>query len=144
MPFRTTKFKEFENKKFDKGECARLVQAMIPSIGLTSTWKQGDSVAEALKKGTLTKGTAIAIFVEGKYENTADGRSHAAIFLRAVPGGMEVFDQYKDPKLPEKVKLPGARVIHNRGADACELANPSNKKLCRWTNDGDRYSVIEH
>ncbi|WP_226935407.1 BPSL0067 family protein [Janthinobacterium sp. GW458P] len=42
----------------------------------------------ALQKGGITKGTVIATFVNGRYQNLRQG-NHAALFIRLVPGGIE-------------------------------------------------------
>ncbi|CAN5868555.1 hypothetical protein BH11PLA1_BH11PLA1_15050 [soil metagenome] len=113
------------------GHCVKLVQALLPAIGTTPMWRPGAAVASG-----LAAGTAIATFVKGKYENDAiHHRSHAAIYLRHVGTNIEVFDQYIG-------KAPSKRTIGARGADNCTTPK-GNPKFCFWTNDADRYFVIE-
>jgi hypothetical protein len=80
-------------------------------------------VPDLLKKGGIAKGTVIATFVNGRYQNLRQG-NHAALFIRQVPGGIEIFDQWRNHK-------PSARVIHfGRSA-----AGASNRP--------ELYSVVE-
>ena len=77
----------------------------------------------ALQKRGIAKGTVIATFVNGRYQNLRQG-NHAALFIRQVPGGIEIFDQWRNHK-------PSARVIYfGRSA-----AGASNRP--------ELYSVVE-
>lgn len=74
----------------------------------------------ALQKGGIAKGTVIATFVNGHYQNLRQG-NHAALFIRQVPGGIEF----------RAVAQPHARVIYfGRSA-----AGASNRP--------ELYSVVE-
>jgi hypothetical protein len=107
------------NKAVGSGECVALVQAWAgaPSTG---NWRQGLKV-----KGNgqlITKGTAIATFVDGIYPNKDHG-NHAAIFLSEVEGlGIRVIDQWSGQK-------PHERTIRYGGKGG--------------SNDGDGFYVIE-
>ena len=82
--------------------CVALVQhyAKVPH---TSTWKQGSSVRGDLR---LTKGTAVATFVDGKYPNKASG-NHAAFYISQDAFAIYVMDQWSgDPRKPTISKRP--------------------------------------
>ena len=74
------------------GECVTLVKALTGAPA-SSLWREGAKVTELLASGDLAEGTAIATFINGRYRNWPHG-NHAAIFVRSVPGGIEVFDQW--------------------------------------------------
>lgn len=104
------------------GECVTLVRNLTGARA-SSLWREGDKVTDLLEKGSIAKGTLIATFVNGRYQNLRHG-NHAALFIRQVPGGIEIFDQWRNHK-------PSARVIHfGRSA-----AGASNRP--------ERYSVVE-
>ena len=101
-------------------------------------WKPGVVLAKKSNVNpTITLGTAIATFVDKKYENTTGGRSHAAIFIRFTSNGIVVFDQWKG-------QVAAERTIEYRGADECKPPRPGDNRFCRWSNDADRFFVIEH
>ena len=81
MPFRYWSYFALEGwAKVDTGECARLVQVMIPQIGHTSTWRPGERVLDVLARGgTVPPGTAVATFVHGRYPTA--GHRHAAFYV---------------------------------------------------------------
>ena len=80
---------------------------------------------------TISKGTAIATFVKGRYESKSHG-NHAALFLSADATGIWVMDQWKGDKKPKVSK----RHIPKRGtAEDGSFINPSN--------NADAFSVIE-
>lgn len=69
--------------KVDGGECARLIQNLMPWVGHTSIWRPGENVIDVLASGRqIEEGTAIATFVDGHYPT--HGHRHAALFLRSV------------------------------------------------------------
>lgn len=104
------------------GECATLVRHLAGARA-SSLWREGDKVPDLLEKGGISKGTVIATFVNGRYRNLRQG-NHAALFIRQVPGGIEIFDQWRNHK-------PSARVIYfGRSA-----AGASNRP--------ELYSVVE-
>lgn len=70
------------------------------------------------------KGTAIATFVNGRYPNYSHG-NHAAIFIRALPNGIEVFDQWRGAK-------PAKRTIR--------FGMPKGTGTVRMT---ENYSVVQ-
>lgn len=104
------------------GECVPLVMHLTGARA-SSLWREGDKVPDLLGKGGIAKGTLIATFVNGHYHNLRQG-NHAALFIRQVPDGIEIFDQWRNHK-------PSARVIHfGRSA-----AGARNRPEC--------YSVVE-
>lgn len=85
------------------GQCVALVRALT-SAPPSSTWREGDKLTDLLEGNTyIAPGTAIATFFNGRYPNLAHG-NHAAIFVRWVGNGMEVFHQWKGRK-PHKAIL---------------------------------------
>lgn len=104
------------------GECVTLVRHLAGARA-SSLWREGDKVPDLLEKGGIAKGTVIATFVNGRYQNLRQG-NHAALFIRQVPGGIEIFDQWRNHK-------PSAHVIYfGRSA-----AGASNRP--------ELYSVVE-
>nr|WP_240943931.1 BPSL0067 family protein [Janthinobacterium lividum] len=65
----------------------------------------------------------IATFVNGRYQNLRHGK-HAALFIRKVLGGIEIFDQWRNHK-------PSARVIH------------FGRSVAVSSNRPELYSVVE-
>lgn len=127
-----------KGKAAGSGHCVALVQSLLPAIGNTSMWKPGTELTrKAGVNPTIPSGTAIATFVNQKYENTTGGRSHAAIFLRFSNSGIVVFDQWKG-------QVAAERTIEYRGGDDCKPSNPNDNRFCRWSNDADRFYIIEH
>ena len=104
------------------GECVTLV-THLTGARASSLWREGDKVPDLMEKGGIAKGTLIATFVNGHYQNLGQG-NHAALFIRQVPGGIEIFDQWRNHK-------PSARVIHFGRS----VAGARNRPEC--------YSVVE-
>jgi hypothetical protein len=85
------------------GQCVTLVKKLTGAPA-SSLWQEGDKINDILDAGkSIPKGTAIATFVDGRYPNYSHC-NHAAIFIRQVPNGIEVFDQWSGTK-------PGKRTI---------------------------------
>jgi hypothetical protein len=75
------------------GQCVALVKELTGAPA-SSMWREGESLIALFEaKKMIPRGTAIATFVDGCYQNRATG-NHAAIFIRQVAGGIEVFDQW--------------------------------------------------
>lgn len=85
----------------------------------TSKWAEGKKVRGA----DVPKGTAIATFQNGTYNNYTDGRSHAAILISQTKTGLQVLDQWVG-------KAVGPRTI------SFDATKPPK-------NDGNQFSVIE-
>lgn len=98
--------------------------AALQSLGMphTSVWRPGGSVREQLL--ALAPNTPIATFSNGRYTNSTDGTSHAALFQRPASdgSGFYVLDQWKG-------KPFGERFI------------PFDNKA-RPVNNGENYQVV--
>lgn len=108
----------WEGAAHGSGQCVALVQLAL-GCPQTAKWKRGLKVRGA----DLQSGTAIATFAEdGKYANTTDGASHAAIYLWQDAEGIQVLDQW--------------------------LGHPTTRRTIRFNaekaaNDGDQFYVID-
>jgi hypothetical protein len=72
-------------------QCVALVEKYAKAPGPAAVrWKQAAAVRG---QPTLAKGTAIATFVDGKYQSHSTG-NHAARYLSQDAGGIWVIDQY--------------------------------------------------
>lgn len=114
--------------KVGNKQCVALVRhyANLPA---TAVWTEGSAV---WGNSSLAKGTAIATFVNGRYQSLPSG-NHAAFYVSQDAGGIWIMDQWASdtgkPKVSKryvrrKGKLPGGAFI-----------DPSN--------NADAYSVIE-
>jgi hypothetical protein len=114
--------------KVGSKQCVALLQhyAQLPQ---SSLWKEGKAV---LGDMTIAKGTAIATFVNGKYENLPTG-NHAAFYVSQDIGGLWIMDQWANDTVKPKVSK---RYVQKRGKLAGGgYVNPSN--------NAEAYSVIE-
>lgn len=110
----------YEGQVVANGQCVRYVQTCTDAPH-TSHWQPGVMV----RGSGLEGGVAIATFdSDGHYGNHTDGRSHAAIFIEEVEGGLLVWDQWVGHPVAQ-------RVIRFRGGTG------------RRVNDGDQFRVIE-
>lgn len=107
--------------------CASLIQ-WYTKPGLARTWTEGVAV-----KGntTIAKGTAVATFVDGKYENLPHG-NHAAFYISQDATGVKVMDQWADD--PKKPTI-SSRVMRFKGKDR-------HGKFIDASNNGDALSII--
>jgi hypothetical protein len=108
-------------------QCVDLVKtyAKAPESAL---WKEGKKV-----KGnpSITKGTAIATFVNKKYPNLSHG-NHAALYVSQDASGIWVMDQWKgDAKKPTVSK----RYLRSKGEAGGKFVDPCN--------NADAFSVID-
>lgn len=103
-------------------ECVEFIKQTLGAPS-TSVWHEGKKVAQG--DLTISVGTAIATFVNGKYPQGGSTGKHAAIYLRQTPEGILVLDQFRRqgrvlPRIiPWVPRSPGA------------------------SNDGNAFSVIE-
>lgn len=128
MPYVYSKVDDLENtEKVGSRQCVALVQtyAKLPSAIF---WKEGKSVSDSL---IIPKGTAIATFVDGKYQNRSTG-NHAAFFVSKGAGGIWIMDQWADDRTKPKVSK---RFIRRKGRVDGAYIDPSN--------NADAYSIIE-
>jgi hypothetical protein len=105
------------------GQCVPFVQK-ASGAPVTSAWKRGTKV-----RGTsaIQKGTAIATFdANGKYTNSTDGTSHAAIYVGQDAAGLQVWDQWT------------AQPVHQR-----TIRFQGGAAGVKPVNDGDAFYVIE-
>ncbi len=114
--------------KVGSHQCVALLQhyAKLPS---TPQWKAGKSVFGDL---TIAKGTAIATFVDGKYQSLGTG-NHAAFLVSQDATGIWIMDQWNDD---EKKPTVSKRHIRKQGVLA-------NGKFMDPSNNAAAYSVIE-
>jgi hypothetical protein len=112
----------YSGKVVGTGQCVAYVQEASGAPN-TSLWTKGGLVKG---ESTLPKGTAIATFSsEGKYTNSLDGTSHAAIYISQDAVGIKVWDQWKGQPVHQ-------RTIRFQGGAA------GTKPV----NDGDYFYVI--
>jgi len=109
-------------------QCVALIQAFT-TAGPTGGWTAGLAVVGNL---SLAKGTAIATFVDGKYESHRTG-NHAAFYISQDRGGIWVMDQWASDVTKPKV---AKRYIRPKG----QLADG---KYLDPSNNANAYSVIE-
>lgn len=114
--------------KVGSKQCVALV-VHYGTLPATANWKEGKAVLGNL---TLSKGTAIATFVKGKYESHATG-NHAAFYLSQDLGGIWVMDQWANDLTKPKVSK---RYIRKKG-------KLSNGTYIDPSNNAEAYSVIE-
>lgn len=90
--FVAASYSQYLGQVVGNGQCAVLVEAADPSVGLTATWTQGAAVQG---NTSLQPGTIIATFdAGGEYAGATDGSSHAAIYLGQNSQGIQVEDQW--------------------------------------------------
>lgn len=127
-PYVYAKVDDLEGKPLvSNKQCAVLIQ-WYTKPGLAATWKEGAAV-----KGntTIAKGTAVATFVNGKYQNLPHD-NHAAFYISQDATGVKVMDQWKDD--PNKPTI-SSRVMQFKGKDKHgQFIDPSN--------NGDALSII--
>lgn len=129
MTYIYAKVDDLENTdKVGTKECVVLLQhyANLPP---TKLWKEGIAVCGNL---TISKGTAIATFVGGKYKSATTG-NHAAFYISQDAAGIWVMDQWANDATKPKVSK---RYIRKKG----KLANGTYPDP---SNNADAYSVIE-
>jgi hypothetical protein len=112
-------------------ECVALVQIKAGAPH-TSMWAEGEKVRGNL---LLRPGTAIATFVNGKYQSHAHG-NHAALYIKQDAGGIYLMDQWNDRSAKPKKTTVSSRYIQFFGKDKHGNYNSPS-------NNGDAFSVIE-
>jgi len=103
---------------FTPGQCVAFVKK-ASGAPATAGWRKGAHV----KSSPPSPGTAIASF-SGAGGTYSGGHGHAAIFVRLVAGGIEVWDQWVGHPVSK-------RVLHFKGGGG------------DYSNDGDLFYVIE-
>lgn len=125
MSYISLNAERYLNKIIGTGQCVAFVQ-IAAGTPWTHLWKQGTLVKNNY---WLPRGSAIATFENGIYQNDTTGHSHAAIYLRQDAKGIYVLDQWKNPD---------------------NSTHPVSERLIRFkhgigkpVNDADQYWVIE-
>ena len=110
-------------KVIGSGQCVAFVQ-QASAAPLTAQWTRGQKAKE---NPTLQKGSAIATFdANGKYTNSTDGTSHAAIYAGQNAQGLQVWDQWL------------GQPVHRR-----TIRFQAGAAGVKPVNDGDAFYVVE-
>src|SRR5271157_897352 len=135
--FAAVNYSQYLGQSVGSGQCAVLVEAADPSVGLTATWVQGASVQG---NTSLAPGTIIATFgPNGTYTGLQDGSAHAAIFLGQNDQGIQVMDQWAG-------QAAGIRTIPWNSSSSLPISSGSNyyvvshRSRNAWTPGRDRQS----
>ncbi len=123
MPYLARNAQAYDGKVVGTGQCVAFVQAAGGAPN-TSVWKQGKLV-----KGdpAIAAGTVIATFSStGKYTNSLDGTSHAAVYVKQDSNGIQVWDQWL------------GQPVHQRW-----IRFQGGAKSAKPVNDGDAFYVVE-
>ena len=89
-----------------------LVKHLAPEVGRAADWQEGPRI-KGLNDPPLERGTALATFKNGKYENRASG-NHAVVFL-----------EYGEKHGRRGMWNFGAEMDCQRGVSS-DLGNPQN------------------
>ena len=120
-----------DTAKVGSKQCVALVQhcAKAPA---TSLWGEGKI---ALGTTSLTKGTAIATFVGGKYLGHTTG-NHAGLYLSQDAGGIWIMDQWLSDATKPKISN---RYLRKKGKlKNGNFVDPSNNAEARRNYSGKR------
>jgi len=111
-------------------QCAGLVEHYT-RVGVHTRWKEGDRVRG---KMDIQKGTAIATFVNGKYQNARHG-NHAALYVSQDHGGIYMMDQWDHD--------PNKLTISKRYVRFMNLPKRADGSWPDASNNGDAFYIIE-
>jgi len=115
-------------EKVGSKQCVALIQH-YSNVPHTSLWNEGKTV---LGDFTITKGTAIATFVDGKYQSLTTG-NHAGYYVSQDANGITIMDQWSSDTAKPKVS---SRYLRKKGKLATGgYASPSN--------NAEAFSVID-
>lgn len=129
MAYVYSSVKDLDNQeKVGTFQCVALVQHYT-NAPITSAWREGERVMD---NKTLTPGTAIATFVNGRYPIRAHG-NHAAFYLGQVSNGIYVMDQWNDSVRRPRISK---RFIRAKGKS-------KSGKFIEPSDNADAFSVIE-
>jgi hypothetical protein len=118
------KFKDLEAviKRFPggvgDGQCVALVKDLL-EMPTTHYWFEDVSAPQVYGNPGLPAGTVIATFVGGVYQSLPH-RNHAAIYVKQIPGGIVVIDQWFNPKTGKR------QPPHYREIEANSSKSPSD------------------
>jgi len=119
-----TKANALAGKTVGNGQCEAFVQ-QVSTAPNPILWCKGQSVKDA---SYVAPGTVIAVFgPSGKYGNSADKTSHAAILLSRTVAGIWVLDQCHNGPKQQPVEKRFIRYMCGVGAKAC---------------DGNQFSIV--
>jgi hypothetical protein len=149
MPFRLWNFFALPGwAKVDTGECARLVQVMVPQVGHTSIWRPGERVLDVLARGgKIPPGTAVATFVNGRYPTA--GHRHAAFYEGPALNtdgslqGIILIDQWNPHATPWNPHPPARDNIGRRTAQRMGKMRPDGS-FPNISDNAEAFYVIEH
>jgi hypothetical protein len=128
MAYVYTAVRKLENQpKVDDFECVSLIRRFAKTPA-TFLWREGSSV---MGDRTLAHGTAIAIFVKGKWPAKPHG-NHAALYLGQVSDGMYIMDQWNR----SDKEVISSRFIYR-------LGKKKDGTFKRPSDNADAFSVIE-
>jgi hypothetical protein len=109
-------------------ECVEFIKQTFNTSNIrTLSWREGTKIRKLNpgEQDTVTRGTAIATFVNGRYPQEGNSGKHAAIYLGQNVEGLQVLDQWR----AQGRVLP--RTI------------PWQPRHPGLSNDGNAFSVIE-
>jgi hypothetical protein len=149
MPFRYWAFFTLPGQlKVDTGECARLVQVMVPQLGHTSTWRPGERVFDILTRGGIIEpGTAVATFVNGRYPTA--GHRHAAFYegpalnTNGTLNGIILIDQWNPHATPWNPHPAPRDDIRRRTVQSKGNMRPDGS-FPQISDNAEAFYVIEH
>ena len=96
-------------------ECVELVRQTLHAPP-TALWKEGKKVSSS--DTTISKGTAIATFVNGKYPQNRSTGMHAAIYVGQNAIGIQVLDQFRGQPIvkPRTIRWNGGPSLSRNGS----------------------------
>jgi hypothetical protein len=104
--------------KLANKECVGIAQETM-SMPHTSRWVER---AKVLGNDSIKKGTAIATFVDGKYQSLAHG-NHVAIYLYQDSNSIRVIDQWVFNHKKKLYQLPHERTIYTKPNGIVDRSN---------------------
>lgn len=129
MSYVYSEVEKLEGKdKVGSKQCVALIQHYT-TAPVTGSWTSGVVV---FGDATIAKGTAIATFVDGKYESHSTG-NHAAFYISQTESGIWVMDQWFSDKSKPKISK---RLLRRKG-------KLTDGKFADPSNNADAYTVIE-
>jgi hypothetical protein len=124
-PYVAIRPEQYLGLSIGNGHCVAYVRKAA-NAPIAKTWKEG---ADVQGNTSIRRGTVIATFQDGAYQNQTNGDSHAAIYLEQTPHGIWVLDQWINSK-------KGRQPVHKRLIRFKEGRGKPN-------DDGSAYSVVE-
>lgn len=97
MPYTAVSPELFLGKSVDSGESSAFVRR-ASGAPPSSLWQRGEKVHSL---HGLARGTAIATFEHGYYQDHAAG-DHSAIYITQDANGIQVWDQWENQRVSER------------------------------------------